>query len=359
MSYQKLTQILAGIGPDPTEDLTRDAAHRHWARVAKPLGSLGLLETALEDIAALTCREEIDLSRRAVLVLCADNGVVAQGVTQTDCSVTTVVTQNLASGKAVVCKMAALAHCQVIPVDMGIKDFTTTPGVLDRRIGNGTEDITQGPAMTREQAEQAILAGVELVREQKEKNINILATGEMGIGNTTTSSAVASVLLGRNPKELTGRGAGLSDDGLRRKIRAIENALSENRPDPQDPLDVLSKVGGFDLAGLCGVFLGGARYRVPILVDGLISSVAALCAVRLCPHAKKAIMVTHASAEPAGRLVLEALGKKPFITAEMRLGEGSGAVAALPLLDMACAVYQQGETFDDCGIPAYQPKGGQ
>ena len=185
-----------------------------------------------------------------------------------------------------------------------------------------------------------------------------MATGEMGIGNTTTSSAVASILLGRPPAELTGRGAGLSDEGLRRKIWAVETAISVNHPDPQDPLDILAKIGGFDLAGLCGVFLGGAAYRVPVLMDGLISTVAALCAVRLCPGVEKALLASHVSAEPAGRLVLDALGKKPLVTAEMRLGEGTGAVAAIPLLDMALALYRDGETFDGCAIPAYQPLGG-
>ena len=198
--------------------------------------------------------------------------------------------------------------------------------------------------------------GADLVRECRDRGADIIATGEMGIGNTTTSSAVASVLLGLPPVEVTGRGAGLSDAGLARKIAAIERAISVNRPDPADPVDVLSKVGGLDLAGLCGVFLGGAKYRLPILVDGFISAVAALCAVRLWPEAGWAMLASHVSAEPAGRLVLDELGLKPLITAELRLGEGSGAVAALPLLDMALAVYHSGHTFDKMGMEAYTPQ---
>ena len=352
----ELEKLLTQIGPEHTA--AREAARRHWNDCAKPLGGLGLLETALEDIAALTGSADVDLRERAVLVLCADNGVVAQGVTQSPSSVTAVVAENLALGRTSVCRMAAVADCRVVPVDMGVLDFPETAGVLSRRIGNGTADMTQGPAMTRAQAEQAVLTGVDLVREQQARGVRLLATGEMGIGNTTTSSAVASVLLDRPAEEMTGRGAGLSDEGLARKIAAIRKALEVNRPDPADVLDVLSKVGGFDLAGLCGVFLGGALYGVPVLIDGFISAVAALCALRLCPLAGKAMLASHVSAEPAGALVLEALGKRPLITAGMHLGEGTGAVAAIPLLDMACAVYHGCYTFHDGGIEAYQPQGG-
>ena len=342
----------------PPDEVARAEARRRWNDCAKPLGSLGLLETALEDIAALTGSADIRLDRRAVLVLCADNGVVAQGVTQSPSSVTGLVAKQLAARRTSVCRMAQAARCQVVPVDVGILDFQEMPGVLSRRIGNGTGDISQGPAMTRRQAEQALHTGMELVREQQALGVDLLATGEMGIGNTTTSSAVACVLLGRPAEEMTGRGAGLSDQGLQKKTAAIRRALEVNRPDPSDPLDILQKVGGFDIAAMCGVFLGGALYRVPVLIDGLISAVAALCALRLCPAAGKAMLASHVSAEPAGGLVLEALGKQPLITAGMRLGEGTGAVAAMPLLDLALAVYRESYTFEEGGIEAYQPQGG-
>ena len=342
----------------PPDEVARAEARRRWNDCAKPLGSLGLLETALEDIAALTGSADIRLDRRAVLVLCADNGVVAQGVTQSPSSVTGLVAKQLAARRTSVCRMAQAARCQVVPVDVGILDFQEMPGVLSRRIGNGTGDISQGPAMTRRQAEQALHTGMELVREQQALGVDLLATGEMGIGNTTTSSAVACVLLGRPAEEMTGRGAGLSDQGLQKKTAAIRRALEVNRPDPSDPLDILQKVGGFDIAAMCGVFLGGALYRVPVLIDGLISAVAALCALRLCPAAGQAMLASHVSAEPAGGLVLEALGKQPLITAGMRLGEGTGAVAAMPLLDLALAVYRESYTFEEGGIEAYQPQGG-
>ena len=353
-----LNEVLGAIAPDPREEQARWAAHAQWASIAKPLDSLGLLEKAVEDMAALTLDHKIDISSRALLLLCADNGVVDQGVTQTDYTVTAAVARNAGANRSSVCKMAQVAHCKVVAVDMGMRDPGLIPGVLDRRIGNGTRDITQGPAMARGEAEQAVLTGVELVRELKDRGAGLIATGEMGIGNTTTSSAVACVLLGRPVAEMTGRGAGLSDQGLERKLWAIETALERNRPDPLDPLDVLSKVGGFDIAGMCGIYLGGALYRVPILMDGFISTVAALCAARLCPEAGKAMFASHVSAEPAGRLVLDALGKQPLIAAGMRLGEGTGAVCAIPMLDMALSLYQDGTTFDSTGIEAYTPQGG-
>lgn len=210
--------------------------------------------------------------------------------------------------------------------------------------------------MTRAQAVQAIAAGLALVRAQKCAGVQLLATGEMGIGNTTTSSAVASVLLGRPVAEMTGRGAGLSDAGLRRKIEVIERGIAVNHPDAADPLGVLAALGGFDIAGLCGVFLGGALEQIPIVMDGFISSVAALCAVRLCPGADKAVFASHVSAEPAARLVLEELRKKPLITADLHLGEGTGAVASLPLWDMALAVYHGCYSFAEGGIAPYTPQ---
>ena len=270
----------------PPDEAARAAAHAHWASLAKPLGGLGALETMLEAAAALTGSAALDFSKRAVLVLCADNGVVAQGVSQTDSNVTRAVAQNLAARRTSVCQMARTAHCQVVPVDLGMAG-PKVPGVLDCRIADGTQDFTCGPAMSRAEAVEAIGKGVELVRAQKAKGARLLATGEMGIGNTTTSSAVAAVLLGQPVSLMTGRGAGLSDAGLARKIAAIETGIAVNAPDPADPLDVLAKLGGFDIAGLCGVFLGGAAEGVPVLMDGFISGVAALCAVQLCPAASQ------------------------------------------------------------------------
>lgn len=353
MTETELKTLLSGI--TPPDEAARAAAHAHWAGLAKPLGGLGALETLLEDAAALTGSAALDVSRRAVLVLCSDNGVVAQGVSQTDQSVTRAVAENLAARRTSVCQMARTAHCDVVPVDMGMAG-DPVPGVADCRIAAGTADFTQGPAMTRAQAVEAVGRGIRLVQEQKAAGVQLLATGEMGIGNTTTSSAVAAVLLGQPVERMTGRGAGLSDEGLARKVDAICRGILRNKPDPTDPLDVLAKLGGFDLAGLCGVFLGGALEGVPVVMDGFISGVAALCAVRLCPAAAKAVFASHCSSEPAARLVLDALGKAPLLTAGLHLGEGTGAVASIPLWDMALAVYEGCYSFAEGGIVPYTPQ---
>ena len=353
MTETELKTLLSGI--TPPDEAARAAAHAHWAGLAKPLGGLGALETLLEDAAALTGSAALDVSRRAVLVLCSDNGVVAQGVSQTDQSVTRAVAENLAARRTSVCQMARTAHCDVVPVDMGMAG-DPVPGVADCRIAAGTADFTQGPAMTRAQAVEAVGRGIRLVQEQKAAGVQLLATGEMGIGNTTTSSAVAAVLLGQPVERMTGRGAGLSDEGLARKVDAICRGILRNEPDPTDPLDVLAKLGGFDLAGLCGVFLGGALEGVPVVMDGFISGVAALCAVRLCPAAAKAVFASHCSSEPAACLVLDALGKAPLLTAGLHLGEGTGAVASLPLWDMALSVYDHCYSFAEGGITPYTPQ---
>ena len=353
MTETELKTLLSGI--TPPDEAARAAAHAHWAGLAKPLGGLGALETLLEDAAALTGSAALDVSRRAVLVLCSYNVVVAQGVSQTDQSVTRAVAENLAARRTSVCQMARTAHCDVVPVDMGMAG-DPVPGVADCRIAAGTADFTQGPAMTRAQAVEAVGRGIRLVQEQKAAGVQLLATGEMGIGNTTTSSAVAAVLLGQPVERMTGRGAGLSDEGLARKVDAICRGILRNEPDPTDPLDVLAKLGGFDLAGLCGVFLGGALEGVPVVMDGFISGVAALCAVRLCPAAAKAVFASHCSSEPAAHLVLDALGKAPLLTAGLHLGEGTGAVASLPLWDMALAVYGHCYSFAEGGITPYTPQ---
>ncbi len=325
-------------------------AEARWNSIAKPVGSLGLLERAVVLLAGVQGTNRPAIDKRAVLVLCADNGVTAQGVASTPPDITAVMAGFIAQKRSSVCIMAKCAGAESIAVDMGMFRRINEPALLERRIADGTADMTLGPAMTREQALRAIEIGIELVRSCKEQGIQILATGEMGIGNTTTSSAVSSVLLGRRAADMTGVGAGLDEAGLTRKIIAIERALEVNHPDAGDPLDVLSKVGGFDLAGLTGVFLGGALFRMPVIVDGFISATAALAAARIWPEARKNMLFSHLSAEPASRAVVEALAGEPLIHAGMRLGEGTGAVALLPLIDMALAVYNDLMTFADIGM---------
>ena len=328
------------------------AASARWDDVAKPVGSLGELENMLTAIAGIQRTPAVRLKPRAVLVFCGDNGVTAQGVAMTPPDITAVMTEFIARHRSSVCAMADCAGARVFPVDMGMFRRADVPEgtLLDRRIGPGTADFTKGPAMTRAQAEAAVETGMELVRDRAREGYQLLATGEMGIGNTTTSSAMAAVFLRRDPGEMTGPGVGHDSAGLMRKVEAIRKGIAVNKPDPTDGLDVLHKLGGFDIAGMAGAFLGGALYGIPVLIDGFISSVAALTAVRLCPNAAPYMLATHVSAEPAAALVLEALGKNPVLHAKMRLGEGTGAVAAMPLLDMAEAVYTRVMTYGDIGM---------
>lgn len=332
-----------------------NAAEEKWATVAKPLNSLGLLEKAVIRIAGIQDTVNVDISKKAVAIMCADNGVVEEGVTQAPNEVTAIVTENFANCKTSVCHMANVAGADVFPFDVGVARDLTEKGVINKKIAYGTKNMTKGPAMTREQAEEAILVGIEAVRDLKEKGYNLIATGEMGIGNTTTSSAIASVLLNMEVEKVTGRGAGLSSEGLTRKINAINKAIEVNKPNPKDGIDVLSKIGGFDIAGMAGVFLGGAIYRVPILVDGIISSVAALVASIIEPKSKNYMIASHVSNEPAGQMIMKALGLDPFLVCGMCLGEGTGAVAIMPILDMAVEVYSKMSTFEDIKVDQYQP----
>lgn len=347
----RLEELIEAIGPADREAYA--ACEARFNAVAKPVGSLGKLEELLKWVAAASGDPRIDVSKKCVLVFCSDNGVLAQGVAQSGSDVTAAIARSLSAGTTSVSVMARTAGADVFPIDMGMVE--AVPGLLDRRLGPGTADISQGPAMSRETAERGALVGAELVRTRAEEGYRVIATGEAGIGNTTTSSAIAGVLLGRPPEVVTGRGSGLTDEGLRRKINAIRRAVAVNCPDPGDPLDVLAKLGGFDIAGMTGAFLGGARYRVPVVMDGFISAVAALCAVRLCPAARDYILPSHITAEPAGRLLMEALGFAPLLYGDMRLGEGTGAVALFPLLDLAAAVYHHAATFADIDVEAYRP----
>lgn len=337
----------------PADDGAATRARAAWNAVAKPLGSLGALEDHVVKIAALTGSERVDITRRCVAVLCADNGVVAEGVSQSGPEVTAVVAHNLARGVSSVCRMCGPARVDCIAVDMGMLEPTGLAGIRERRIAAGTRDIAQGPAMTREQALAAVRTGVDLVGELAGEGYALIATGEMGIGNTTTATAMACAFLDVSPEGLVGRGAGLSDAGLARKEAVVARALEINRPHADNPLDVLVKLGGFDIAGLCGMFLGGAVHRVPIVIDGLISAVAAYCAWRMRPECLVAMLPSHLSAEPAMASLLARMGLRPVIDAGMRLGEGTGAVCLIPLLDMALALYG-GTTFAACGLDPYE-----
>lgn len=341
---------------DLNESARQEAAVR-WNAVAKPLHSLGKLEDMIVQIAGIQETADVCLSPRCVLVFCGDHGVVAEGVSQSGQEVTALVARSIAQGSANVNLMAAVSRTDVYAVDMGMAQ--DVPGMIVRKRAYGTQNMTRVAAMTSAQAEAAVQAGMDLVGEMKARGYRLIATGEMGIGNTTASTAMACALLGLSAEELTGRGAGLSDAGLARKIKAIELALAVNQPDSRDPMDVLAKVGGFEIAGMAGSFLGGMQHRVPIVIDGMISAVAALLAVRLCPQARNFMLPSHMSREPAMRRIMQELALEPMIHAQLALGEGTGAVTLLPLLDMARRIYAGTHTFDDLGMQAYTPQEGK
>ena len=348
-----LEEILLKI--TPADEPARLEALRRWDSIAKPLKSLGLLEDAVVRIAGMKRGKEVDVKKPCVVVMCADNGVVAEGVTQTTQDVTAVVTKNFTTGATSVCAMAKVAGAEVFPVDIGVAQNVIAEGLIVKKIAYGTKNMAQGHAMTREQAKAAIEVGIDVVHFLAAQGYDIFATGEMGIGNTTTSSAVTSVLLHKSVGDVTGHGAGLTGEGVKRKIAVIRQAIAINKPNQDDVLDTLAKVGGFDIAGLIGVFLAGAALHLPVVIDGFISAVAALCAVRLCPAAKDYMLASHVSNEPAGKLLMQELEMQPFLTCNLCLGEGTGAVTALPILKMACKVYNDMSTFSEIAIEEYKP----
>ena len=348
-----LEQVLERIPPLDAEAMAR--AKQHWDALAKPLHGLGDLEDILIRIAGICRTPRIDLRNKAVVVMCADNGVVAEGISQSGQDVTQIITENLGKGTSTVCHMARAAGADVIPVDIGVASDIHGSGVVPRKIARGTHNFAKQPAMSRDQAMQAIDVGIETALLCKQHGYDVVATGEMGIGNTTSTAAVTAALLHAPVELVTGRGSGLTSEGLVRKIQVVTRALEQWQPNQHDPIDILSKVGGYDLCGLTGLFLGGALCGLPMIIDGVIASAAALCAVRLCPTVRDYLIASHHTAEPAGVLLEQALDVKPIIDAHMALGEGTGAVLLFGMLDAAASLYTNGNTFDDSNIEAYQP----
>lgn len=349
-------ETIASIAP--ADESFRKQARAKWNACAKPLGSLGVLESMVTDLCALQKTLSPDLKRRVAVILCADNGVVAEGVTQTGPEVTRLVANQLAAGRSSVNRMASVAGVEVVPVDIGMlppESVGDVPANLRKcAAAPGTANLMTGPAMTNEELFAALYEGIRLAEELAADGTDLLIAGEMGIGNTTTSSAILSVLFGKDPVDVTGKGAGLTDKALIKKVEVIREAIRVNQPDPDEPLEVLRTLGGLDLAGMCGLYLGGAKCGIPVLADGFPSAVAALLATRVCPNATKAIFASHVSAEPAGQMLLTALGKTAPIAAGMRLGEGTGGVACVPLLDMALSVFEEAYTFEEGGIEPYE-----
>ena len=342
---RELQQLLSRI-PQP-DAVAMDKARQRQAQLAKPPGSLGRLEELSIQLAGITGQVHNTIERKHLLVFAADNGVVAQGVSSAPQSVTLQQTVNLTRAKTGASVLAKHFGCGITVCDVGVNADIRDSAVLNRKIAYGTADITNGPAMTREQALQAICTGYELADQTE---ADVLGVGEMGIGNTTTSSAILSVLLGVDVETVTGRGGGLTEESFQKKKAVIRQAIAINQPDATDVVDVLSKVGGFDIAAMCGAFLGAAASRRPVVVDGFISAVAALCAVRLCPRVRGYLVPSHASFEIGYRLAMEAIGLKPMLLLGMRLGEGSGCPLAFTVLEAACAIINDMATFDQAGI---------
>ena len=342
---KELDALVRAVAPLDCGAMT--AAEEYQARLAKPPGSLGRLEEISIQLAGITGQVHNELTQKQLLVFAADNGVVAEGVSSAPQSVTKQQTINLTRGKTGAAVLAKHFGCGLTVCDVGVNADIYESAVLNRKIAYGTQNICTGPAMTREQTLQAILTGAEIARTV---DADVIGVGEMGIGNTTTSSAVLAVLLGADVEAVTGRGGGITEESFRKKKAVIRTAIEVNRPDRDDVVGVLSKVGGFDLAAMCGAFLGAAAARRPAVIDGLISAAAALCAVRLCPNVRGYLVPSHASFEIGYRLAMEAMDLRPLFDLGMRLGEGSGCPLAFQVLDAACAVINDMATFDEAGI---------
>lgn len=327
---------------------------KNWDAIAKPLDGLGQFERLTARIGAILETEQITLSRKAVIIMCADNGIVAEGISQSGQEVTAAVARQMAKGASSVGKMAAQIGADTIPVDIGMSAAEQIPGVLDRKIRCGTNNFRQEPAMTEEEAVRAVWTGIEMVSACKREGYRILATGEMGIGNTTTSSAMAAALLHCDAEEVTGRGAGLSDERLIHKKRVITEAIMKYGLYGAEPLRILQTVGGLDIAGLTGICMGGALFHMPIVLDGVISMTAALLAERMLPGTTAYLIASHRGKEPAVKKLTDALGLQPVIDAGMALGEGTGAVMMLSLLELALSVYHGKTSFSDIKIEPYR-----
>ena len=342
---EKIEALVRAV--QPLDQKAMLAAEAHQARLAKPPGSLGRLEELSVQLAGITGKVHNELPRKQLLVFAADNGVVAEGVSSAPQSVTMQQTINLTRGKTGAAVLAKRFGCGLTVCDVGVNADLCESAVLNRKIAYGTQNICAGPAMTREQALQAILTGAAVAENIDADAVGI---GEMGIGNTTTSSAVLCALSGESVEAVTGRGGGLTDAAFGRKKQVIEQALAVNRPDADDPIDVLCKVGGFDLCAMTGVFLGAAHARLPVVVDGFISIVAALCAARLCENARGFFFGSHVSYERGYKVAEQLLGLQPCLQLGMRLGEGSGCPLAFRVIEAACAVISTMATFPEAAI---------
>jgi len=353
----KLLDRIAGI--EPLRETAMAAARERLDSLTKPPGSLGALERLAERIAGMTGEMPPKLGGKAVVVMAADHGVCEEGVSAFPSAVTAQMVHNFLNGGAAVNVFARHAGAEVVCVDMGVASNIDRPGLKVLKPAQGTANMTRGPAMTPEQAEAAVLAGIELVGELAARGVGLIGVGEMGIGNTTAAAALTSALLGVTPDVSVGRGTGVDDAGLARKRDAVRRALAANALSPAGlpadagpaaALDALAKVGGFEIAGMAGVCLGGALYRLPVVIDGYISTAAALAAARMAPLAASFLIASHRSEEPGHTVALEALGLEPMLELGMRLGEGTGAALCLRIVEAAVDILGSMATFASAGV---------
>jgi nicotinate-nucleotide--dimethylbenzimidazole phosphoribosyltransferase len=317
----------------------------------KPRGSLGRLEDIACQLASIAGTSELELPNKAIVVMGADHGVAEEGVSAYPQEVTAQMLLNFARGGAAINVLARQAGAQVVLVDMGVKSaLPALPEIRSHRLAPGTDNFTRGPAMTRARAIDAIEIGIGIASELARQGVNLLGLGEMGIGNSTAASALTAALTGAAPEEVVGRGTGVDEAGLRRKLDAVRRGLAVNRPEPGDGLDALAKLGGFEIAGLCGVVLGAAACRVPVVVDGFICGAAALCAVRIAPACAPYLIASHRSVEAGHRIVLQTLETRPLLDLELRLGEGTGAALAMGLIEASVRILREMATFKAAGV---------
>ena len=348
MEEQDLFSIIGAVRGLDEAAMAR--ARERQDRLAKPPKSLGRLEALSVQLAGITGSVHNEIKRRRIVILCADNGVVEEGVSSAPQSVTLAQTINFTRGLTGVASLARHFGDELDVVDVGINARFSCPGVLERKIAMGTKNIAREDAMTRGECVRALLTGIERAQAARAEHVDILGVGEMGIGNTTTSSAVLCALTGLAPDETVGRGGGITEESFYRKKRIVADALRERAPDADDPIDVLAKLGGFDLAAMAGVFIGAAYCRMPVVIDGFISVVAALAAARLCPACRAYMIPSHASFEQGYAHALRALQLEPMLQLDMRLGEGSGCPLAFVLVGAACAVINDMATFEEAAI---------
>ncbi|MBI5440108.1 MAG: nicotinate-nucleotide--dimethylbenzimidazole phosphoribosyltransferase [Deltaproteobacteria bacterium] len=349
MDQAGLSSLVASIRP--LEPAALDAAQLRIDDLTKPPGSLGRLEEVARRLGAIQRTTRPAIRKKRIYTMAGDHGVTAEGVSAFPREVTPQMVLNFLNGGAAINVLARHIGAEVVVVDMGVDyDFGPLADLVHAKVARGTQNLARGPAMTRPEALRALGVGIDLARKAAADGVDLLGIGEMGIGNTTPASALLAAFTGLTPEEVVGRGTGVDDEGIRRKADAVRRGLAANRPDPADPLGVLETLGGFEIAGMAGVCLGGASLGIPVVVDGFISTAAALVATRLAPVAAEYLFLSHLSHENAHARMVEFLGQKPLLGLDMRLGEGTGAALAMGIVEASAKILSEMATFSEAGV---------